>query len=195
MLRITETGHECPVSEPYLKGELSRDPAEIDSFVEETLIDSNLPAHALIPHLSARSETIAKRHAEAPEDEAPDVMATRDEPVAEDIEVTEIDELPDLAVSPIEEADTHAEVWLHGCLSTEGQHANRRGQGNNPQAKVLGDLRAIDVYEVGVDARDGPLIEAHTDTSIKVVPDADQPFRADRTPAKVEAPPVFLDTD
>lgn len=174
-----------PGLEADLQRELSREPAEVDPFVEEPLVDPDPTRCGVILHLETCSKPISDRPSEPTEHETTDVPPSRRELVSKHVKGVEVDKLSHLAIPPVVEADTDAEVRLHRCLSAKRQHAHRGCQRHNTETKVLKDLRTVVVDEIGIHTWHGLLIEADTEAGIKVLSGTDQPLGPGRSVIEV----------
>ena len=96
---------------------------------------------------------------------------------AEPVHRAEVDEVAELGVTPRVEAQPTSEVGLHRRVS-ERQEAYGRRSGNDPQAEVLGNLGAVDVHVVVVDAGHRPLVVAEPETHLEVVSEVEVPRSA-----------------
>src|SRR5207342_2515297 len=72
-----------------------------------------------------------------------------------------------------------ANIRLDCRAATEGQEANRRGDGSNAELEVLDDFAAVVVDEVAIDRSHGSRIVADADAGLEIAADAVEPLAAE----------------
>src|SRR5204863_7887736 len=97
------------------------------------------PRVAKLPADADRSD----RERAAAEYDGPDFCARSHEAVAEDAVVARIDEVAGLAVPPILDGHSPADVRPHRTAMAERQHPHRRGKRDDPQLELLLDFAAV----------------------------------------------------
>jgi hypothetical protein len=163
--------------EPHANREVVGPAAEIDARRGEALVE--LALGAVIPDLPADAHRLAAEPQSAENDGAGRV-AVGDELILEDLEVVaEVDELAELAVAPVDDAEAGTEVRLQRIALAERQHADRERQRHEPQSQVLLDLGSVRVDQLLIDARHGAAREADAGTRLEVLAQRHEPFPAD----------------